>query len=107
MKKNFSYDWFKSGDVKAGTLKDILPEIDGSWNTKTGICQDLAAIMCAMLRSQDVHAQLVVGTCGCTPHAWVTAYYHDDDGKLKNLSLDPTYHCNATSKAGYKAERYY
>ena len=106
-KKNFSYDWFKSGDVKAGTLKDILPEIDGSWNTKTGICQDLAAIMCAMLRSQDVHAQLVVGTCGCTPHAWVTAYYHDDDGKLKNLSLDPTYHCNATSKAGYKAERYY
>ena len=107
MKKNFSYDWFKARDVKAGTLKDILPDIDGSWGTGTGICQDMAAIMCAMLRSQGIHARLVVGTCSGTPHAWVTVYYYGDDGKLKSLSLDPTYYCNATAKAGYKAERYY
>ena len=107
MKKNFSYDWFKARDVKAGTLKDILPDIDGSWGTGTGICQDMAAIMCAMLRSQGIHARLVVGTCSGTPHAWVTVYYHGDDGKLKSLSLDPTDYCNATAKAGYKAERYY
>ena len=107
MGKNFSYDWFKSGDVKTRTLRDILPDIDGSWETKTGICQDMAAIMCAMLRSQGIHARLVVGTCGGTPHAWVTVYCHGNDGKLKSLSLDPTYHCNATAKAGYKAERYY
>ena len=107
MKKNFSYDWLKSGDVKAGTLKDILPDIDGSWETRTGICQDMAAIMCAMLRSQGIHAQLVIGTCSGTPHAWFTVYYHSVDGNLKSLSLDPTYRCNATAKAGYKAERYY
>ena len=107
MGKNFSYDWIKAGDVKVGMLKDILPDIDGSWETGTGICQDLAAIMCAMLRAQGIHARLVVGTCGGTPHAWVTVYYQDDNGKLKSLSLDPTYHCNATAKAGYKAERYY
>ena len=107
MGKNFSYDWFKAGDVKAGTLKDILPDIDGSWETRTGICQDMAAIMCAMLRSQGIHAQLVIGTCSGTPHAWVTVYYHSVDGNLKSLSLDPTYRCNATAKAGYKAERYY
>ena len=107
MKRNFSYDWFKAGDVKAGTLKDILPDIDGSWETRTGICQDMAAIMCAMLRSQGIHARLVVGTCGGTPHVWVTVYYHDADGKLMKLSLDPTYHCYVTAKAGYKAERYY
>jgi len=107
MGKNFSYDWFKSVDIKAGTLKDILPDIDGSWATKTGICQDMAAVMCAMLRSQGIHARLVIGTYGDTPHAWVTVYYHGKDGKLKSLSLDPTYHCNATAKAGYKAERYY
>ena len=107
MGKNFSYDWLKSGDVKAGTLKDILPDIDGSWETRTGICQDMAAIMCAMLRSQGIHAQLVIGTCSGTPHAWVTVYYHSVDGNLKSLSLDPTYHCNATAKSGYKAERYY
>ena len=29
------------------------------------------------------------------------------DGKLMKLSLDPTYHCYVTAKAGYKAERYY
>ena len=107
MGKNFSYDWIKAGDVKAGTLKDILPDIDGSWETRTGICHDMAAIMCAMLRSQGIHAQLVIGTCSGTPHAWVTVYYHSVDGNLKSLSLDPTYRCNATAKAGYKAERYY
>ena len=107
MKRNFSYDWFKAGDVKAGTLKDILPDIDGSWETGTGICQDLAAIMCTMLRSQGIHAMLVVGTYGRTPHAWVTVYCYGDDGKLKSLSLDPTYCCKVTAKAGYKAERYY
>ena len=107
MGKNFSYDWFKSGDVQAGIHKGILPDIDGSWETRTGICQDMAAIMCAMLRSQGIHARLVVGTCGGTPHAWVTVYCYGDDGKLKSLSLDPTYHCKATAKAGYKAERYY
>ena len=107
MKRNFSYDWFKAGDVKAGTLKDILPDIDGSWGTGTGICQDMAAIMCTMLRSQGIHAKLVVGTCGSMPHAWVTVYYYGDDGKLKSLSLDPTYYCKVTAKAGYKAERYY
>ena len=32
---------------------------------------------------------------------------HCVDGNLKSLSLDPTYRCNATAKAGYKAERYY
>ena len=107
MGKNFSYDWFKSGDVRAGILTEILPDIDGSWETRTGICQDMAAIMCAMLRSQGIHAQLVIGTCSGTPHAWVTVYYHSVDGNLKSLSLDPTYRCNATAKAGYKAERYY
>ena len=39
--------------------------------------------------------------------AWVTVYYYGDDGKLKSLSLDPTYYCKVTAKAGYKAERYY
>ena len=107
MNKNFDYDWFKSGDVRAGILTEILPDIDGSWETRTGICQDMAAIMCAMLRSQGIHARLVVGTCGSTPHAWVTVYFHNAEGRTMKMSLDPTYHCNATAKAGYKAERYY
>ena len=107
MGRRFDYDWFKSGDVKAGILTEILPDIDGTWDTGTGICQDLAAVMCTMLRSQGIHARLTVGTCGVTPHAWVTVYYHDADGKFMKLSLDPTYRCCVTAKDGYKAERYY
>ena len=67
----------------------------------------MAAFRCGVVRSQGIHARLVVGTYGSSPHAWVTVYYHGDDGKLKKLSLDPTYYCNVTAKAGYKAERYY
>lgn len=107
MNKNFSYDFFKSGDVLRGTLKEILPDIDGTWLTKTGICQDLAAIMCAMLRSQGVHARFTVGTLNGTAHAWVTAYYYNEEGKLMSMSLDPTYHCGVSAKYGYKTERYY
>lgn len=107
MNKAFTYDYFKSGDVKAGTLKEILPDIEGSWLTKTGICQDIAAIMCAMLRSQGIHARLTIGTLHGTPHAWVTAYYYNEEGKLMSLSLDPTYHCGVSAKYGYKSERYY
>ena len=69
MGNHFSYDWFKSGDVKAGILTEILPDIDGTWDTGIGICQDLAAVMYTMLRSQGVHARLTVDTCGITPHA--------------------------------------
>ena len=54
MGKHFSYDWFKSGDVKAGILTEILPDIDGTWDTAIGICQDLAAVMYTMLRSQGI-----------------------------------------------------
>ena len=54
MGKHFSYDWFKSGDVKAGILTEILPDIDGTWDTGIGICQDLAAVMYTMLRSQGI-----------------------------------------------------
>ena len=103
----FGYDWFKYRDVKSGVLKEILPNIDGAWESRSGICQDLAAVMCTMLRSQGIHANLVVGTCGSTPHAWVTVYYYGADGKLKSLSLDPTKCCKVTAESGYKEERYY
>ena len=105
--QHFGYDWFKSRDVKSGVLTEILPDIDGTWESRSGICQDLAAVMCAMLRSQGIHTRLVVGTCGSAPHAWITIYYHNAEGKFVQLSLDPTYHCRVTANASYKAERYY
>ena len=98
--KNFVYDYIKSVTVKPG----LLPQIDDCWNNKMGICQDLAAMTCAMLRSQGVPARLMIGTVGSnTYHAWVVAVVNG-----KNEFFDPTAELNASSKTdSYTTERYY
>ena len=71
VKGHFVYDFIKSVTVQPGTL----PDIDGCWEKNMGICQDLSAMMIAMLRSQGIPARLTIGTLGSgTYHAWVTAY---------------------------------
>ena len=98
--KNFNYDYIKSVTVKPG----LLPQIDECWKNKMGICQDLSALTCAMLRSQGVPARLVIGTVGSnTYHAWVVAVVNGD-----NRFFDPTAEMNASSKnEQYSTERYY
>ena len=100
MKTHFAYDYIKSVSVKAG----VLPDLDGAWQKHMGICQDLSAIMVAMLRSQGVPARLEIGTMNATIyHAWVTAVV---DGEEK--FFDPTAALNAVSKdPSYTLERYY
>ena len=106
MHSNFSYDFFKSGQSYTSSI-DTLPDIDGTWALKAGICRDFASIMCAMLRSQGIHASLVVGTRHKTPHAWVNAYYHNAENKLVRMQLDPTNHCAVSSDGDYIVERVY
>ena len=98
--KNFNYDYIKSVTVKPG----LLPQIDECWKNKMGICQDLSALTCAMLRSQGVPARLVIGTVGSnTYHAWVVAVVNGD-----NRFFDPTAEMSAGSKnEQYSTERYY
>jgi hypothetical protein len=98
--KNFNYDYIKSVTVKPG----LLPQIDECWKNKMGICQDLSALTCAMLRSQGVPARLMIGTVGSnTYHAWVVAVVNG-----KNEFFDPTAEKNASSKTeAYTTERYY
>ena len=98
--KNFSYDFIKSVTVQSG----VLPDIDYCWNNKMGICQDLSALTCAMLRSQGVPARLIIGTLGSgTPHAWVLAVVNGED-----KFFDPTAELNASSKTDtYTTERWY
>ena len=100
VKKNFLYDYIKSVTVKAG----VLPDIDGCWSTKMGICQDLSAVTIAMLRSQGVPARLMIGTLGSgTYHAWVTAIVNGEE-----KFFDPTVEVGAGSKdETYTTERYY
>ena len=98
--KNFVYDYIKAVTVKPG----LLPQIDDCWNNKMGICQDLSAMTCAMLRSQGIPARLMIGTVGSnTYHAWVVAVVNGE-----NQFFDPTAEMNASSKTDtYTTERYY
>ena len=97
---NFVYDFIKSVTVKPGQL----PQIDECWNNRMGICQDLSAMTCAMLRSQGVPARLMIGTVGAnTYHAWVVAVVNGQE-----KFFDPTAELNASSKTDtYTTERYY
>ena len=85
--------------VKAGTL----PDVDGTFKKKIGICQDLSAVMCCMLRAQGIPARLTIGYADSSYHAWVII---KKDGK--ELFFDPTAAVNGISKVKkYSAERYY
>ena len=100
VKTHFMYDYIKSVTVKAG----VLPDIDGCWSTKMGICQDLSAVTIAMLRSQGVPARLMIGTLGSNIyHAWVTAVVNGEE-----KFFDPTVEVGAGSRnETYTTERYY
>ena len=102
IKKNFVYDCIKS--VTVANSSGMLPDIEYCWNNKMGICQDLSALTCAMLRSQGVPARLIIGRLGSgTAHAWVLAVVNGED-----VFFDPTAELNASSKAEtYTTERWY
>ncbi|MBQ2868224.1 MAG: transglutaminase domain-containing protein, partial [Firmicutes bacterium] len=70
---------------------------------KKGICFDYAAMMTAMLRSQDVPCKLVVGYAGTAYHAWINVWTEESgwidavvffDGKTWQR-MDPTFASSA------------
>ena len=67
---NLTYDVAKAQSVQSG----YLPNIDAVLAARTGICFDYAALMTAMLRSQNIPTKLVVGYTGSAYHAWVNVY---------------------------------
>lgn len=91
---NFTYDYDKAKNVQTG----YLPVVDTVLASKKGICFDYAAVMTAMLRSQNIPCKLVVGYAGTTYHAWVNVYVDGEwvegaiyfNGEKWSL-LDPTY----------------
>ncbi len=99
MTKNFVYDYVKAVTVKAGQL----PDIDGSFQKKMGICQDLSAILCSMLRTQGLPAKLIIGYADKQYHAWTVTTING-----KDYFFDPTAAIGGISKViNYSAERYY
>ncbi len=68
------YDYPKARQAADGELAGYLPVLDETVSTGMGICFDYAAVMTAMLRSQDVPTKLVIGYAGDVYHAWINVY---------------------------------
>jgi len=99
MTSTFVYDFVKAATIKPG----MLPDIDGSYKKKMGVCQDLSAIMVCMLRTQGIPARLIIGYADKNYHAWTVTEIGG-----KEIFFDPTAALNAISKpASYTVERYY
>ncbi|MCL1982088.1 MAG: transglutaminase-like domain-containing protein [Clostridiales bacterium] len=99
--KNFTYDKQLAATVQSG----YLPDLDSVWNKKSGICFDYAATVTAMLRSQGIPTQLVIGYTGQAYHAWISVYTAETgwvegviyfDGKTWKL-MDPTFASSGNS----------
>ncbi len=99
--KNFTYDTALASSVQSG----YLPNVDQVLAQKKGICFDYAAVMTAMLRSQDIPTKLVVGYTGSLYHAWVNVYI-DGQGWVDNIIyfdgydwklMDPTFASSGNS----------
>lgn len=72
--ETIAYDDEKAANVKSG----YLPVLDEVLEEKKGICFDYAALMTAMLRSQQVPCKLVVGYAGNIYHAWISVWTEED-----------------------------
>ena len=95
----FAYDYIKALNIQAG----VLPDIDGCYKGRKGICQDLSAVMCCMLRTQGLPARLMIGYADKAYHAWVVVYI----GGREHF-FDPTLAVNGIGKVKtYTVERYY
>ena len=68
--ENITYDKEEAQTVQSG----YLPDVDEVLETKKGICFDYAALMTAMLRSQNIPTKLVTGYTGSAYHAWISTY---------------------------------
>ena len=96
-----AYDDEKAATVKSG----YLPVLDEVLESKKGICFDYAALMTAMLRSQEIPCKLVVGYAGSTYHSWISVWTEESgwvDGAIffdghQWKRMDPTF---ASSSGG-------
>ena len=105
--KNLTYDREFAAAVVRGEHSGYLPDVDSVLAKKKGICFDYAALMTAMLRSQNIPTRLVVGYAGKDYHAWIDVYSEKEgwissviffDGKNWKL-MDPTFASSANQSS--------
>jgi hypothetical protein len=98
MASEFSYDFVRAQTIAPGSL----PEVDSCYEMRSGICQDLAAVMVSMLRVQGIPSKLVIGYADGYYHAWTSSIV---DGEEK--FFDPTVAVDALRASNYSTERFY
>ena len=99
IQENYLYDYIKAVTTTPGQM----PDIEGCMESRMGICQDLAAMAAAMLRSQGVPVEFVVGYAGNVYHAWTVVLLEEG-----NVLYDPTVDVNGIAAgAVYTTERFY
>lgn len=81
MVKNLRYDYIAAMTVQSG----FVPDLESMLEKKSGFCFDFSSAMCAMLRTQGIPAQLVMGDADGVYHAWCNVLI---DGKW--VRYDPT-----------------
>lgn len=100
---SIKYDYNKASDPPAGYVTDV----DEILSSGTGICLDYAALMSAMLRSQQIPTRLEVGYAKDAYHAWISVYT-EETGWLNGLIeftgsswtlVDPTFGANSSEKS--------
>ena len=67
---NYIYDYMTAMMVSAGQQSGYVPDLDAMLEKKMGICFDFSALMGALLRSQGIPTQMVMGYADITYHAW-------------------------------------
>ncbi len=96
------YDYDKAQQAATGEIAGYLPVLDDTITSGKGICFDYAAVMTAMLRSQNIPTKLVIGYVGDVYHAWISTYTKEKgwidaiefDGVEWKL-MDPTFADNS------------
>jgi len=105
--KNLKYDNDFAAAVKRGEKAGYVPNVDSVLENKKGVCFDYAALMTAMLRSQNIPTKLVIGYAGDQYHAWIDVYSEKEgwissvisfDGKTWKL-MDPTFASGANQSS--------
>lgn len=100
---SITYDYDKAEDPPTGYTTNV----DEILESGTGICLDYAAVMAAMLRSQQIPTRLEVGYAKDAYHAWVSIYT-EETGWLNGIIeftgnkwtlVDPTFGANSTERA--------
>lgn len=124
--QNISYDTGKAQQAASGQMSGYLPRVDDIIASGKGICFDYAAVMTAMLRSQQIPTRMEVGyVSGGAYHAWISTYVKEVgwvngiiqfDGKSWKL-MDPTFAASTGSDSalvqyigdgsGYKTQYIY